>query len=147
MNKSKKITDKLLLKRIIITDKIKSKYGLKSENLNYNSQIFTLTLTSFFHHSTSSSIKRLLCAAAVLFLSNQIRTVGLLLLLGLLLLDSPLSSSYFYFFVFARLALCPLRFLMNCVDCISVFVNCGLLTFIGLLCLLFTVLRHVMCGP
>ena len=147
MNKSEKITDKLLLKRIIITDKIKSKYGLKSENLNYNSQIFTLTLTSFFHHSTSSSIKRLLCAAAVLFLSNQIRTVGLLLLLGLLLLDSPLSSSYFYFFVFARLALCPLRFLMNRVDCISVFVNCGLLAFIGLLCLLFTVLRHVMCGP
>ena len=139
MNKSEKITDKLLLKRIIITDKIKSKYGLKSENLNYNSQIFTLTLTSFFHHSTSSSIKRLL--------SNQIRTVGLLLLLGLLLLDSPLSSPYFYFFVFARLALCPLRFWMNCVDCISVFVNCSLLAFIGLLCLLFTVLRHVMCGP
>ena len=34
--------------------KIKNKYGLKSENLNYNSQIFILT--SLFLHSTSSSI-------------------------------------------------------------------------------------------
>ena len=83
MNKSEKITDKLLLKRIIITDKIKSKYGLKSENLNYNSQIFTLTLTSLFLHSTSSSIN----APSVLLLffsSDQIQTVGLLLLLLLL---------------------------------------------------------------
>ena len=98
------------------------KYGLKPENLNYNSQIFTLTLTSLFLHSTSSSIKHLLCAAAVLFLSDQIHTVGLLLLLllllGLLLLDSPLSSSDFYFFVFARLALCPLpsAFFDDCVN-------------------------------
>ena len=151
MNKSEKITDRrqtLIKIIIIITDKIKNKYGLKSKNLNYNSQIFTLTLNSLFLHSTSSSIKRLLCAAAVLFLSNQIQIVGLLLLLlGLLLLDSPLSSSDFYFFVFARLALYPLRFLMNYVDCILVFVNCGLLAFIGLVCLLFTVLCHVMCGP
>ena len=153
MNKSEKITDRrqTLIKKIIIiiiTDKIKNKYGLKSENLNYNSQIFTLTLTSLFLHSTSSSIKRLLRATAVLFLSDQIRTVGmllLLLLLGLLLLDSPISSSDFNFFVFSRLALCPLRFLMNYVDCISVFVNCGLLAFIGLVCV-FTVLCHVMCG-
>ena len=101
---------------------------MKSENLNYNSQIFTLTLNSLFLHSTSSSIKRLLRATAVLFLSDQIHSVGLLLLLlllgllllllllgllllllllGLLLLDSPLSSSEFYFFVFAWLTLCP----------------------------------------
>ena len=120
------------------------------ENLNYNSQIFTLTLTLVFLHSASSSIKRLLRAVAILFLSDHIRTIGLLLLLlllGLLLLDSPLSSSDFYFFVFARLALCPLRFLMNYVNCISVFVNCCLLAFIGLVCLLFTVLCLVMCGP
>ena len=155
MNKSEKITDRrqtLIKKIIIITDKIKNKYGLKSKNLNYNSQIFTLTLNSLFLHSTSSSIKRLLCAAVVLFLSDQIRTAGLLLLLllflllGLLLLDFPLSNSNFYFFVFAQLALYPLPFLMNYVDCISVFVNCGLLAFIGPVCLLFTVLCHVMCG-
>ena len=87
MNKSEKITDMrqtLIKKIIIITDKIKNKYGLKSKNLNYNSQIFTLTLNSLFLHSTSSSIKRLLRAAVVLFLSDQIRTVGLLLLLLLL---------------------------------------------------------------
>ena len=151
MNKSEKITDMrqtLIKKIIIITDKIKNKYGLKSKNLNYNSQIFTLTLTSLFFHSTSSNIKCLLRATAVLFLLDQIHSVGLLLLLllllGLLLLDSPLSSSDFYFFVFARLALYPLRFLMNYVDCISVFVNCGLLAFIGLVCLLFTVVScHV----
>ena len=83
---------------------------MKSENLNYNYQIFTLTLTLLFLHWTSSSIKRLLRATAVLFLSNQIHSVGLLLLLlllGLLLLDSPLSSLDFYFFVFARLTLYP----------------------------------------
>ena len=105
-----------LIKKKKKTNKKKNKYGLKSENLNYNSQIFTLTLTSLFFHSTSSNIKCLLRATAVLFLLDQIHSVGLLLLLllllGLLLLDSPLSSSDFYFFVFARLTLCPLRFLM-----------------------------------
>ena len=127
---------------------------MKYENLNYNSQIFTLTLTSLFLHSTLSSIN----ASSMLLLffsSDQIRTVGLLLLLLLRCLItvthdkskkffSSLKFSFFFFF-FARLALCPLRFLMNYVDCISVFVNCGLLAFIGLVCV-FTVLCHVMCG-
>ena len=123
MNKSKKITERrqtLIKKIIIITDKIKNKYGLKSENLNYNSQIFTPTLTSLFLHSTSSSIKRLLRAAAVLFLSDQIHIVGLLLLLLLLAAtawsgSAGLSSLKFRFLF---LCLCPLpsTFFDDCVD-------------------------------
>ena len=113
MNKSEKITDRrqtLIKKIIIITDKIKNKYVLKSENLNYNSQIFILTLTSLFLYSTSSSIKRLLLrAAVVLFLLDQIHTVGLLLLLLLLAATAwsvavGLSSLKFRFLFFC---LCP----------------------------------------
>ena len=115
MKKSEKISDwrQTLIKKIIIiiTDKLKNKYGLKSENLNYNSQIFTLTLTSLFLHSTLSSIN----ASSMLLLffsSDQIRTVGLLLLLLLRCLItvthdkskkffSSLKFSFFFFF------LCP----------------------------------------
>ena len=82
---------------------------MKSENLNYNSQIFTLT--SLFLHSTSSSIN----ASSMLLLffsSDQIPTVGLLLLLLLRCLItvthdkskkffSSLKFSFFFFF------LCP----------------------------------------
>ena len=135
---------------------------MKSENLNYNSQIFTLT--SLFLHSTSSSINassRLhhCCKVLLLFFSSdQIRTVGLLLLLllirCLITITHGKSKKFlsslkfrFLFFCLAGLALCPLHFLMNCVDCISVFVNCGLLAFIGLVCLLCCVLSSCLCGP
>ena len=108
---------------------------MKSENLNYNSQIFILT--SLFLHSISSSINAssnhycccysfpqrsgLLLACCCCSSSNpwsQSHTVNQRNF-------SPLSISYF-FFVFSILlclvpwpfALCPLRFFMNCVDCI-----------------------------
>ena len=122
---------------------------MKSENLNYNSQIFTLT--SLFLHSTSSNINVSSITAAVLFLRSDPDCWSVAA--PPQMLDhshavnlrnfSPLSSSDFCFFVFAGLALCPLRFMMNCIDCISVFVNCGLLAFIGLVWLLVCVMSCV----
>ena len=110
------------------TNKIKNKYGLKSENLNYNSQIFTLT-SLFLHSSTqphqaSTPPPTITAAATVLFLKldPESRLLLLLLLLRSLIIVthdklrnfSPLSSSYFclsclcYIALPSALAVCPL---------------------------------------
>ena len=139
------------------------------KNLNYNSQIFTLT--SLFLHSTSSSINtssRLQPSLPLLlFFSSEIQTVaGLLLLLLLRSLITVTDSKskkflsslkfifmflFFIFFYFylcyialpSALAVCPLCFFYGlwwlCV--LTVFVSCGFY-WTGV----FTVLVP-MCGP
>ena len=112
-----------------MTNKIKNKYELKSENLNYNSQIFTLT-SLFLHDSTQphqastppSTI--ITVAAAVLFFISdpESRLLLLLLLLRSLITithgksNKFLSSLKFIFLFFclcyialpSALAICPL---------------------------------------
>ena len=127
--------------------KIKNKYRLKSENLNYNSQIFILT--SLFLHSISSSINAssnhycccysfpqrsgLLLACCCCSSSNpwsQSHTVNLRNF-------SPLSISYIFFFCLcyialpSALAVCPLPSAFFYEQC---WLYLWVVAFIGLVC-------------